>query len=183
MNLEEEAKKVHINTNEVTDIASKCNELLKLQKQVATAEEALKKLKEQERKISEEEIPNLMQNAGVSHLGLDDGTKVEVKPFYSARIPTSRTDEAFDWLRQNNFADLIKNNVSLSFNRGDDNMAKSLVAELREKGHNVKQAEKVEPMTLKAFVREQIEKGRDIPQDIFGVYVGNKTKLTTTTKE
>ena len=42
-----------------------------------------------------------------------------------------------------------------------------------------KQAEKVEPMTLKAFVREQIEKGKDVPADLFGVYVATRTKITT----
>ena len=92
MNLEEEAKKVHINTNEVTDIASKCNELLKLQKQVATAEDALKKLKEQERKISEEEIPKFIEFAAnnyssrfldkresaVSSAGVDDASLKQI---------------------------------------------------------------------------------------------------------
>jgi len=54
-----------------------------------------------------------------------------------------------------------------------------VVAELREKGHNVKQAEKVEPMTLKAFVKEQIQDGKNVPSDLFGVYVASKTKITT----
>ena len=39
--------------------------------------------------------------------------------------------------------------------------------------------EKVEPMTLKAFVREQVESGKKLPFDLFGVYIANKTKLTT----
>jgi hypothetical protein len=69
--------------------------------------------------------------------------------------------------------------VSLTFGRNQDNEAKALVDELRNKGHNVKQAEKVEPMTLKAFVREQIEKGKDVPADLFGVYVATRTKIQT----
>ena len=85
----------------------------------------------------------------------------------------------FNWLRENNHGDLIKNNVSLTFGRNQDNEAKSIVDDLRKKGHNVKQAEKVEPMTLKAFVREQIEKGKDVPADLFGVYVATRTKITT----
>jgi hypothetical protein len=43
----------------------------------------------------------------------------------------------------------------------------------------VNQTEKVEPMTLKAFVKEQIQMGRNVPSDLFGVYVANKTKITT----
>ena len=38
--------------------------------------------------------------------------------------------------------------------------------------------EKVEPMTLKAFVREQVEGGKKHPFDLFGVYIANKTKIT-----
>ena len=33
-------------------------------------------------------------------------------------------------------------------------------------------------MTLKAFVREQVETGKKLPFDLFGVYIANKTKIT-----
>ena len=179
MDLEQMSKEITLDTTAMEDIATACNKLLDIQKEVSALEDKLKKKKEEELKLSENEIPNLMQKAGAASIKLTDGTAVEIKPYYGARIPTSRTEEAFNWLRENNFADLIKNNVTLTFGRNEDNMAKSLVDELRQKGHNVKQAEKVEPMTLKAFVREQIEKGKDVPADLFGVYVATRTKLTT----
>jgi len=34
-------------------------------------------------------------------------------------------------------------------------------------------------MTLKAFVKEQIQDGKNVPVDLFGVYVASKTKITT----
>lgn len=173
------SKNITLDTTAMEDIATACNKLLDIQKEVSALEDQLKKKKEQELKLSEQDIPNLMQKAGAASIKLTDGTAVEIKPYYGARIPASRTEEAFDWLRENNFADLIKNNVTLTFGRNEDNMAKSIVDDLRNKGHNVKQAEKVEPMTLKAFVREQIEKGKDVPADLFGVYVATRTKLTT----
>jgi len=179
MDLEQMSKNITLDTTAMEDIATACNKLLDNQKEVSALEDQLKKKKEQELKLSEQDIPNLMQKAGAASIKLTDGTAVEIKPYYGARIPASRTEEAFDWLRENNFADLIKNNVTLTFGRNEDNMAKSLVDDLRNKGHNVKQAEKVEPMTLKAFVREQIEKGKDVPADLFGVYVATRTKLTT----
>jgi len=37
----------------------------------------------------------------------------------------------------------------------------------------------VEPMTLKAFVKEQIERGNDLPLDLFGVFVGQRAKIKT----
>ena len=178
MDLEAESA-VQVDTAMSSDIAQSCNKLLETQKQIAKIDEQLKKFKEIETTLSEQTIPNLMQKAGVSLIKLKDGSSVEVKPFYAARIPSSKVEEAFGWLRQNGHGDLIKNNVMVTFQRKQDNEAKSLVADLREKGHNVKQAEKVEPMTLKAFVKEQIQDGKNVRADLFGVYVANKTKIIT----
>ena len=143
-------------------------------------EEELKKLKEVETTLSEQTIPNLMQQAGLSLLKLADGSSVEVKPFYSARIPASKSDEAFDWLRDNGHGDLIKNQVSLEFGMKQDNEAKSIIEELKAKGLPVKQKTSVHPSSLRGFVREQIQDlGKDVPAELFGTYVANKTKITT----
>ena len=32
-------------------------------------------------------------------------------------------------------------------------------------------------MTLKAFVKEQIERGEELPQDLLGIFVGERTKI------
>ena len=179
MDLEAASASIQVDTALSSDIAKSCNKLLETQKQIMTVEEQLAKLKESETLLSEQTIPNLMQQAGIAMLKLADGSSVEVKPFYAARIPSSKIEEAFSWLRSNGFGDLIKNNVTLTFGRAEDLEAKQLVDDLKKKGHNVNQTEKVEPMTLKAFVKEQIQMGRNVPADLFGVYVANKTKITT----
>jgi len=179
MDLEQESLNIQVNTGASKDIAESCNKLLNVQKEVEELEEALKKKKAEETFLSEQEIPNRMQEAGLSMLKLTDGSVVEIKPFYAAKIPATKTEEAFKWLRDNGHDAMIKNNVSLTFGKSEDSIAKSLVDELRQKGHNVKQVEKVEPMTLKGFVREQIQSGKSVPNDLFGVYIANKTKITT----
>jgi hypothetical protein len=179
MDLEAASASIQVDTALSSDIAKSCNKLLETQNQITAVEEQLKKLQEAETLLSEQTIPNLMQQAGIAMLKLADGSSVEVKPFYAARIPSTKVQEAFDWLRDNGFGDLIKNNVTLTFGRAEDHEAKVLVDELKKKGHNVNQTEKVEPMTLKAFVKEQIQMGRNVPADLFGVYVANKTKITT----
>jgi polyhydroxyalkanoate synthesis regulator phasin len=179
MDLEAASASIQVDTALSSDIAKSCNKLLETQNQITAVEEQLKKLQEAENLLSEQTIPNLMQQAGIAMLKLADGSSVEVKPFYAARIPSTKVQEAFDWLRVNGFGDLIKNNVTLTFGRAEDQEAKQLVDDLKKKGHNVNQTEKVEPMTLKAFVKEQIQMGRNVPADLFGVYVANKTKITT----
>jgi len=179
MDLEAESI-VSIDTGMSSDIAESCNKLLDIQKKISTAEEEMKKLKEVETTLSEQTIPNLMQQAGISMLKLADGSSVEVKPFYSARIPASKSEQAFDWLRANGHGDMIKNQVSLEFGMRQDNEAKALVEELKQKGLAVQQKTSVHPSSLRGFVREQIQDlGKDVPAELFGTYVANKTKITT----
>ena len=174
----EQMSAIDINQESVKSISEKCNQLKDLQTQIEYVEERLKKLKNQSRDLEERVIPEMMQEAGVSLLKLKDGSTVEVKPFYAAKIPESRVDEAFGWLRTKGFEDLIKNTVTASFNRGQDNQVSELIKVCEEHGFNYNKKEKVEPMTLKAFVREQVENGKELPFDLFGVYIANKTKIT-----
>ena len=163
-----------------SNITNSCKKLLETQKKIEATEEELKKLKDVETTLSEQTIPNLMQKAGVELIKLEGGISVEVKPFYSARIPASKSEEAFQWLRDNGHGDLIKNQVSLEFGMKQDNEAKSIVEELKSKGLPVKQKTTVHPSSLRGFVREQIQDlGKDVPAELFGTYVANKTKITT----
>ena len=179
MDLEAESI-VRIDLAMSTNITDSCKKLLETQKKIEATEEELKKLKDVETTLSEQTIPNLMQKAGVELIKLEGGISVEVKPFYSARIPASKSEEAFQWLRDNGHGDLIKNQVSLEFGMKQDNEAKSIVEELKSKGLPVKQKTTVHPSSLRGFVREQIQDlGKDVPADLFGTYVANKTKITT----
>ena len=179
MDLEQESTLINVDTDKVKSISELCNRLLDLQEQARRIEENLKSKNDEIRMLSEQEIPNLMQEAGVSEFKLADGSSVSVKPFYAARIPVSKTNEAFQLLIGNGYGDLIKNTVSLNFGKSEDNLANSLVEDLKSKGHNVSQKKKVEPQTLKAFVKEAIQNGQNVPMDLFGIYISNKTTIKT----
>ena len=174
----EKMSSIDISQDNVKSITDKCHQLQELQQQYKDIEEQLSKIKNKVRDLEERIIPEMMQEAGVSKIKLKDGTEVEVKPFYAAKIPESRVEEAFGWLRGNGFEDLIKNTVTANFNRGQDNQVSELIKVCEEHGFAYSKKEKVEPMTLKAFVREQVEGGKKLPFDLFGVYIANKTKIT-----
>ena len=178
IDIEQISSKVDIDKTSVKAISEKCNQLKKIHEQIKEEEEKLSLLKHKSRDFEERIIPEMMQEAGVSLLKLDDGSTIEVKPFYAAKIPESRVEEAFGWLRSNGFEDLIKNTVTASFNRGQDNQVSELIKVCEEHGFAYNKKEKVEPMTLKAFVKEQVEGGKKLPFDLFGVYIANKTKIT-----
>lgn len=178
MNLEQ-LTTINVDTTTITEISQLCNKLISQRKAVELAEIALKNAEAAERHLSEEVIPTKMQEAGISSLTLTDGSSVEVSPYYYAKISEDKKADAFDWLRKNNFADLIKNNLTVTFSKGEDSSAVQLKAELEKKGLVVDQKEDIHWQTLRGFVKEQVEKGNAIPSDLFGLYVANRTKIKT----
>jgi hypothetical protein len=105
---------------------------------------------------------------------LFDGSRIELKAFYSASISAARRAEAFQWLRDHGMDDIIKNTVSVRFGRGEDELCSRLLEILGTQGYPAEQAEKIEPMTLKAWVKEQVERGNEFPTELFGAYIGQK---------
>ena len=63
----------------------------------------------------------------------------------------------------------------VSFGRNEDNKAADYAELAKGQGFQPTQKMKVEPMTLKALVRERIEAGKEMPTEIFGVFSENKT--------
>jgi len=177
MNLEQ-LTTINIKTDEVKEISEACKKLTSQNKKVEDLEKLKKEAEEEQRRLSEEVIPTLMQQAGVSSITLDDGTSVEVSPYYYAKISEANKEECFNWLRENNHGDLIKNNLSVSFGKGEDADAVKLKESLEKQGLVVDQKQDVHWQTLRGFVREQIEKNKNIPSELFGLYVANRTKLT-----
>jgi 16S rRNA C1402 N4-methylase RsmH len=178
MNLEQ-LTTINIKTDEVKEISEACNKLTSQNQKVETIQKSLKEAEEEARRLSEEVIPTLMQQAGVSSIKLDNGTSVEVSPYYYAKISEDRKAEAFQWLRENDHGDLIKNNVSVSFGKGEDSNAVKLKSELEAKGLVVDQKQDVHWQTLRGFVKEQIEKNKTLPSETFGLYIANRTKIKT----
>jgi hypothetical protein len=94
-----------------------------------------------------------------------------------ASIPSERKDEAFGWLRSEGLDDIIKNDVTISFGKGEDNVAGDLVGRLEAEGYVPSQKTYVHPSTLKAFVKERFESGKPIDLDMFGAFVANAAEI------
>jgi len=165
-------------TNDAKALSDQVIKLRDLEDQIKITEESLKQLKQQAETLSGEVIPTMMTEMNISTMKLADGSAIEVKPVYGASIPIEKKEEAFKWLRDNGLGDLIKNEVTVSFGRNEDNKAAEYAVLAQGQGYQPTQKLKVEPMTLKALVRERIEKGLDMPSDLFNVFAGNRTKIT-----
>ena len=165
------------NTENIQSLADQVEKLNTLDQQVQSLEKDLKQKKKDFEYLSGEVIPTMMAEMGLSQLKLMDGSSVDVKPNYSANITIANRDAAFNWLRNNGLGDIIKNEILVSFGRNEDNKAADYAALAQERGFQPTQKLKVEPMTLKALVRERIEAGKELPTELFNVFVGNKTTI------
>ena len=176
MDLRKEAT-INVDMELSKTISDSCNKLLELQNEIANKKEELKRVEAEERNYSEKIIPELMQQAGIQMLKLSNGASVEVKPFYSAKIPVAKKEEAFSWMRDNGLGGIIKNIVSMKFGREQDNMVSSIVEDLKQKGFQVEQNTSVHPQTFKAALKEKIQNGENVPMDLLGLYVSSKTTI------
>ena len=68
MDLEKESTMIKVDTGKSQELSELCTRLLELQKQITKCEDNIKNLRNEERLLSENEIPNLMQQSGISSL-------------------------------------------------------------------------------------------------------------------
>ena len=159
-------------------LSDKVIKLKNLEDEIANAEKSVSKLKEQAKTLSQFEIPVMMEEMHITKLKLKDGESVEIKKIYGASIPQENQEAAFTWLRNNGLGDIIKNDITVTFGRGEDNKASEYATLAQGQGFEPVQKIGVHPQTLKAVVRERLESGQEMPSDIIKTYAGNSTKIT-----
>jgi len=164
-------------TEGIQSLADQVERLELCDDRIADIENDLKMMKKKRDHISGEVIPTMMSEMGLAELKLHDGSHLKVSTSYRATITEANKEAAFNWLRNNGLGDIIKNEISVSFGRNEDNKAADYAELAKGQGFQPTQKMKVEPMTLKALVRERIEAGKDMPTEIFGVFSENKTTI------
>jgi len=177
INFEADQQDAMKKTDNIQSLADQVERLEAMQQQLEIQEDAIKEKKKQIQHISGEVIPTMMSEMGLAELKLHDGSHLKVSTSYRATITEANKEAAFNWLRENGLGDIIKNEISVSFGKNEDNKAADYAELAKGQGFQPTQKMKVEPMTLKALVRERIEAGKEMPTEIFGVFSENKTTI------
>jgi hypothetical protein len=165
---------------EVSTIAQECVKLKDKEDEIASLEEQLKTKKLEADDISSRVIPELLAEQGLSEIKLADGSKVSVKKEFRCTLPKDelKRTAAYQWLRDQGLGDIIKNNIFVTFGKGEDDKAEQLLNLAAENGYEPQQKSDVAWMTLTALFRERIESGLDMPSDVFSTWIKDKTKIT-----
>jgi len=144
---------------------------------IESLEQTLKEEKKALIKMTDEDLPTMLMELGMQSLTLDDGSDVTVKQTYGASIRVDDRPAAYDWLRDNGYDDIIKNQVLCVFGRGEDDMASAFQALASQQGYAAEQKTEIHPQTLRAFVKERVENGDDFPMELFGAWVGQRAVI------
>ena len=177
IDIEKDQQDAMSKTENIQSLADQVERQQGVLRRIELSEDNLKDLKKEHQRISGEVIPTMMSEMGLSELKLQDGSHLKVSTSDRATITEANKEAAFNWLRNNGLGDIIKNEISVSFGRNEDNKAASYAELAKGQGFQPTQKMKVEPMTLKALVRERIEAGKEMPTEIFGVFSENKTTI------
>lgn len=154
----------------------------RLTEQRKKAEDQLQKIKQAEEQLLNKDIPELLGRMRLDECTTASGIQVKVKREIKASLPGHERVEArmgaLRWLTEHGHGGVIKNQVSVSLDRGEDSRADDLVVELRGKGFDVEAKKDVHASTLGALVRELVAAGTIVPREFFNLFDLRIAKLT-----
>ncbi len=146
------------------------------------AEDALTKAKQLEERLIQKDIPELLAKMRLDECTTASGIEVKIKRDIKASLPGHERVEArmgaLRWLVEHGHGGVIKNQVAVALDRGDDDRADQLVVELRGRGLAVEAKKDVHASTLGALVRELMADGKIVPRDLFNLFDMRVAKLS-----
>ena len=163
-----------LDQGDLTTVAGMARAIRDKEAEVNELEQKLKNEKRALMKLTDEDLPTMLAEIGLTSMKLDDGSEVSIKPQYGASILVDNRPAAYEWLRENGYDDIIKNTVACTFGRGEDDKASAFKSFAEKEGFFAEQNTGIHHTTLRAFVKERIENGDDFPMELFGAYVGQR---------
>lgn len=147
---------------------------------IESMETALAEAKEALSDLERHKLPDAMEAVGMKDFTLTDGSVIKIKEYVSGSLPKTEDEreDALEWLEDDpDGVAIIKNTLTITFNKGDHNKAMALANELRERGIVVETDTSVHPATLQSFARTLLADGRAIPLEKLGLHAGRMAKI------
>ena len=150
-----------------------------LEQRIEETEAELKRLKEEHRKVAEDALPEALQEAGLSSITTQDGTKVEVEEKLYCSVPKARKEWVRQWLEHQGHGALVQYRVVAALGKGDQARADELVRMLQEQGVQAGQEADFHTGQLKSLLNEMIQEGEDVDLSQFGAHLRRAAKVST----
>lgn len=173
-----------IGDNLMAQLTSTASDQAHAEARVARLEEELAEAKEHLRQLSENIMPELMEQAGMEEFSTKDGLSIKISEKIRGSIPKGNEAPAFRWLDENGHGNLIKRQFMIDFGKDQEKLVRKFEADLKRRKTplNVSTKMSVHPSTLQSFIKDQLEAGVQIPLDTFGAYRQRFSKIEVKTR-
>lgn len=158
------------------------HQLLKAMDEEDEAEAEYKRKKEARRELQEKILPEAMELADCESFELGSGFKITLKEkfnvSFSPKEDPVRYRQGLDWLLAQGQEGLIKREVQVPLGRDAGDKVEHIFTLLREAGYTqMKDEQWVESSTLRSFISEMLEGGRNVPVDIFKLHTRKEAEV------
>lgn len=146
---------------------------------VERAEEALAAAKAQLDRTQRTDMPELLNALGMSEVTLAElGVKVTLTGGVDISIPEPNRPSAYAWMVERGYGALVRAEVSATFGASELEKAEACSQLLVEHGFESEVNMAVPPPTLKAWARERLAAGEDIPPELFNVRAYDMARIS-----
>ena len=146
--------------------------IINMNPSVKDLEAVLKKLKKIYFNVRQVQIPQYMEEFGLSSVTTENGDTIEIKGDVSCTIRDNIN--FFNYMRKEEMGELIKDVITVNVKNGSQ--AKEVISTLEDTESLFERKQSIHPQTLKKFVRGQLAKGAALPESI-NVYEYKYSKL------
>ena len=147
----------------------------------------LKSIQDQIRKVKTQELPDALLSTGID-LSDEKTFKFPVKEGYLElkkniypSIKKENQSEAYDWLLENGH-DIIKNEIKCNLTRSEYEKANLILEYLLDQGVKASLKETIHPQTFRAWAKQMMEEGLNIPE-IINIHIVNEASIKRNRKE
>lgn len=166
-------------TDKLEKIVKIATESVELERNIGSTMELLEALSGRSTELKTRALPDAMAEAQMSNFSLEDGTTIKVDDFVSGSLPKEEPERgrAIKFLEDNEAGSLIKNVMTVSFEKSQHEEATALANRLRSEGYDVEVKSDVHPQTYMAWARDALKQGVNLDPDLLNLFIGRVAKL------
>lgn len=184
---------------QIKNVRDHARDLYKKRRLLATLQEEAAKTVIEIEVLEVKTLPEAMRTIGMRSFALDGGFEIELEDVVHGSIKKENKPAAYEWLKdaaekaKNGWDAIIKNTITVSFDKGDEKWANKFMADLakRKRPLQVERESAIHASSLKKFVKERVaaEKTGEVPpalilpRDLFGVFEFTKANLVDPAEE
>lgn len=182
-----ESDKESASPSDLKKISEKAKRAIVLRGEIAAMEARAQKYADELKIIEQEEIPELMKEAGMASYTLEDGSSVSIKQVYIGSIPSSgaikkatgeerdrleeRKAACLKFIEDNNGSSIIKSLAEVDIGK-DPELKEKVEKALEEIGASYFFDDTVHYQTLQSWLKEKVKNNVDIPTETFQIFSG-----------